>query len=329
MKKGKRVLVGILGLALMASLVACGKGEKKEGALTIGIAQFAEHSSLDNCREGFIKGLAEAGFKEGENVSFIYENAGADGGVASQIADHFISKKMDMICTITTPMSQIVYSKAKDENIPIIYTAITNPMAAELAKEDGSPVGEITGTSDKLPVKEQLSMIRELLSTAKKIGILYSTSEVNSVVSVEEYKKIASEYGFEIVEQAVSSSADVPLAIDSLLGKVDCMNNITDNTVVNSLDILLSKAEKAGIPVFGSEIEQVKKGCVASMGLDYVALGVKTGKMAAEVLKGEKKASEIKFATIDEAKFYGNEKVAKKLGIAFPKEYLEQGELVE
>ena len=291
--------------------------------VTVAIGQFAEHGSLDNCREGFIKGLAEGGYKEGANLEIIHENASADSGMAAQIANNFVAKKVNLICAITTPMAQISYSTAKDTDIPVIYTAITNPVAAELAGEDGTPVGNITGTSDKLPIKKQLEMIRKVMPDAKNIGILYCTSEVNSEMSVKEYKEAAKEFGFEIIEQAVTSPSDVPLATDNILTKVDCLNNITDNTVVNSLDIVLDKAKKAGKPVFGSEIEQVKKGCVASVGLDYVYVGEETGKMAAKVLKGEAKASEMKFITFEEADLYGNEEVAKAYGLTLPEGYKE------
>ena len=155
---------------------------------------------------------------------------------------------------------------------------------------------------------------------AKKIGIMYTTSEVNSASTLAEYKEKAADYGFEIVESGVSSTADIPLAADSLLEQVDCLNNLTDNTVVASLPLILSKANAKNIPVFGSEIEQVKIGCLAAMGLDYVDLGKQTGRMAAEVLKGEKKASELNFEVIEEAAFYGNSKVAEDLGITFPED---------
>ena len=166
-------------------------------------------------------------------------------------------------------------------------------------------------------------MIRKVMPDAKNIGILYCTSEVNSEMSVKEYKEAAKEFGFEIIEQAVTSPADVPLATDNILTKVDCLNNITDNTVVNSLDIVIDKAKKAGKPVFGSEIEQVKKGCVASVGLDYVLVGEETGKMAAKVLKGEAKASEMRFITFEEADLYGNEEAAKAYGLTLPEGYKE------
>lgn len=294
--------------------------ELADGEYTVGIGQFAEHGSLDNCRTGFLQGLADEGIVEGENLTVLYENAQADGGTASQIMNNFLSKKVDLICAIATPIAQSAYSAAKDTDVPVIYTAVTDPVLAELANENGTPVGEITGTSDKLPVESQLKMIRTMLPDAKTIGIMYSTSEINSVSAIEEYKEAAPEYGFEIVESGISSTADIPLAADALVEKVDCINNLTDNTVVSSLPVILDKAAKKNIPVFGSEIEQVKIGCLAAVGLDYVSLGEQTGKMAAQVLKGEKKASEMNFEVIEEAAFYGNNKVAENLGITIPAE---------
>ncbi len=320
--------VKALILTAMASCLLAGcsgssdsasQGDGKE-SYTIGIGQFAAHGSLDNCREGFLLGLAEEGIVEGENLTVLYENSQADGGIASQIVTNFASQNVDLICGIATPMAQSAYGIGKKQNIPVIYTAVTDPVAAELAGADGTPVGEITGTSDKLPVTQQLEMIRAILPHAKTIGIMFTTSEVNSLSTIEEYKAAASDYGFEIVDTGISTTADVPLAADSLLEKVDCITNLTDNTVVASLPVILDKAAKKNIPVFGSEIEQVKIGCLASMGLDYIDLGRQTGKMAAAVLKGEKKASEMKFEIIEEASFYGNTKVAENLGITFPEE---------
>ena len=293
-------------------------GEPDNRHYTVGIGQFAVHGSLDNCREGFIQGLSEEGLVEGENVTILYENANADGAASSQIAANFLSNKTDLICAIATPMAQSAYSAARKSGLPVIYTAVTDPVAAELAHADKTPVGEVTGTSDKLPVTEQLAMIREVLPDAEKIGIMYSTSEVNSLSAIEEYKAAAAEYGFEIVESGVSSTAEVPLAADQLVEKVDCINNLTDNTVVSALQVVLDAAGKKGIPVFGSEIEQVKAGCLASVGLDYVELGKQTGRMAARVLKGEAKASELSFEIIQGGSFYGNTKVAGQLGITLP-----------
>ncbi len=313
----KKIMAFVLVIAMTMSLmVACGL--KEDGKVTIGIGQFAEHGSLDNCREGFLAGLAEAGYVEGKNLKVLLENAQADPGIAGQISNNFVANKVDLICAIATPMAQSAFGTAKNTDIPVIFTAVTDPILAELAKADGTPNGNTTGTSDKLPVEKQLEMIRQILPQAKTIGIMYSTSEVNSVSAIEEYKAAAASYGFEIVESGISATADIPLAADHLLEKVDCINNLTDNTVVSSLPVILEKAAAKNIPVFGSEVEQVKVGCLATVGLDYYDLGKQTGAIAAKVLKGEKKASEIKFEVIEEAAFYGNTAVAANLGITLP-----------
>ena len=318
----KRVLAVILGAVMTMSLAACGSSDAgktssndSEKSYTIGISQFAEHGSLDNCREGFLEGLKEEGIEEGKNLTVEVKNAAADQGTAKQISDGFVSDKVDLVCAIATPSAQAAYNSAMNSDIPVVYTAVTDPVAAKLAKEDGTPAGNVTGTSDELPIKAQLEMIREMLPDAKKIGILYTTSEANSVSAIAEYKEKVGDYGFELVEKGITNTSEIALATDDLLSQVDCISNLTDNTVVSSLATILDKANAANIPVFGSEIEQVKLGCLAAEGLDYVALGKQTGKMAAKVLKGEKKASEMPFETITEAGLYLNTKVAENLGI--------------
>ena len=318
MRTMKKVLAaGLTAVMAMSLMVGCGskKDDSSSKTYNLGIIQFAEHGSLDNCRKGFLKGLESEGIKEGENLKITYKNSQADTATDNQIASNFASKKLDMICAIATPSAQSAYNAAMKADIPVIYTAVTDPVAAELADKDGKPVGEVTGTSDKLPVEEQLKMIREMLPDAKKIGILYTTSEANSVSAIAEYKEKVGDYGFELVEKGITNTSEIALATDDLLSQVDCISNLTDNTVVSSLATILDKANAANIPVFGSEIEQVKLGCLAAEGLDYVALGKQTGKMAAKVLKGEKKASEMPFETITEAGLYLNTKVAENLGI--------------
>ena len=293
-----------------------------EGEFTIGISQFAEHGSLDNCREGFLEGLAEAGFVEGENLTVEFDNAQTDTGTAGQIADSYVSDKVDLICAIATPSAMSAYNSALKTDIPVVYTAVSDPVAAGLANEDGTSVGNATGTSDKLPVEEQLKMIREILPDAAKIGIIYTTSEANSVSTIEEYKAIAGEYGFEIVETGINTIADVDLAAADMVGKVDCISNLTDNTVVSALQTVLAYANEAHIPVFGSEIEQVKNGCLASMGIDYISLGRQTGNMAAAILKGEATAADLNYQICEGANLYVNKEVADNLEITFDEDYL-------
>ena len=288
--------------------------------VTIGIAQFAEHGSLDNCREGFIAGLAENGFVEGENLKIEYQNAQADMGIANQIATQFVSEGVDMMCAIATPSAQACYNAADGKDIPTIFTAISDPVAAMLAGEDKMPLGNVTGTSDALPVEAQLKTIRAMMPEATKIGILYTTSETNSESQIKVFEAVAPQYGFEIVTSGISTSADIPLALDALLPKVDCLTNLTDNTVVSALALVLDKANTAGKPVFGSEIEQVKLGCVASEGLEYYELGRQTGAMAAKILKGEAKASEMPYEIIEEASLYVNSAAMAALNMTLPED---------
>lgn len=319
MKKSKKLLCLLLAI-IMVLMTACSSqntniSDEQKQMFTIGIGQFAEHPSLDNCRKGFIEGLKDEGFIEGQNVTFKYENAQADGSIANQIYTNYVNNKVDILMAIATPMAQAAYGLARDTKIPVIYTAITDPVAAELAKEDGTPVGNCTGTSDRLPVDQQLALIKEMYPECKSLGILYTTSEVNSESSINEYKFYATKYDIEIKTVAINESSDMPLACDNILNRVDVMTNVTDNTVVASLPVLLSKAKEKNIPVFGSEIEQVKLGCIACMGLDYVELGKQTGRMAAKILRGEKKAKDIKYEVIENASLYLNETVAKNLGL--------------
>lgn len=319
----KRIISVIVCIALiLAAAVSFAEN------YTVGIGQFAQHGSLDNCYQGFVEGLAEAGLVEGENLKIDLQNAQADMGIAQQIAAQFASAKVDMMVGIATPMAQACYNAAAGA-IPTIFTAVTDPVAAGFASADGVAAGEVTGTSDALPIKAQLETIRAMLPDATKIGILYTTSEVNSISAIEIYKSLAGDYGFEIVESGISTTADIPLALDALLGKVDCLTNLTDNTVVSALALVLDKANAAGKPVFGSEIEQVKLGCVAAEGLDYIALGRQTGLMAAKVLRGEAKASEIPYEIITEPGLYVNTEALAKFGIVLSDELKARANEVE
>ena len=323
--KKKTIAIMMTAAMVMAMAAGCGSkessssdGDNKEASYKIGIQQFAEHGSLDNCRDGFLEGLEEEGIKEGDNLKVEVKNAMADTATNAQIADSFVSDNMDLICAIATPSAQSAYNAAMDKDIPVVYTAVTDPVAAELADKDGNPVGNVTGTSDTLPVEEQLKMIREMMPDAKTIGILYTTSEANSVSAIATYESLVDKYGFTLETKGISQTSEIALATDDLLTKVDCITNLTDNTVVASLPTILEKANEKGIPVFGSEIEQVKIGCLAAEGIDYIQLGKQTGKIAAQILKGEKKASDIPYEIISEPGFYVNTKVAENLGIEVP-----------
>ena len=324
----KRRLIALLlaGAMVATALVGCGskKDDSSSKTYNLGIIQFAEHGSLDNCRKGFLKGLESEGIKEGENLKITYKNSQADTATDNQIASNFASKKLDMICAIATPSAQSAYNATKDSDIPVVYTAVTSPKAAGFVDKEGKNVGNITGTSDLVLADKQLKLIRQMMPKAKNVGIFYSTNEANSKAGIEAYEKVADKYGFKIITQGITASADMPMAADSLLKKVDCITNLTDNLVVSNMQTYLQKANKLNIPVFGSEVEQVKLGCVACVGIDFVKLGKQTGKMAAEILKGEKKASDMNFETITEPGFYVNEKVAENLGVTVPQDLADE-----
>ena len=323
MRTMKKVLAaGLTAVMAMSLMVGCGnkKDDSSSKTYNLGIIQFAEHGSLDNCRKGFLKGLESEGIKEGENLKITYKNSQADTATDNQIASNFVSKKLDMICAIATPSAQSAYNATKDSDIPVVYTAVTSPKAAGFVDKEGKNVGNITGTSDLVLADKQLKLIRQMMPKAKNVGIFYSTNEANSKAGIEAYEKVADKYGFKIITQGITASADMPMAADSLLKKVDCITNLTDNLVVSNMQTYLQKANKLNIPVFGSEVEQVKLGCVACVGIDFVKLGKQTGKMAAEILKGEKKASDMQFETITEPGFYVNNEVAKNLGITVPED---------
>ncbi len=303
---------------VMAILVLLSATAMADEQIRIGILQFAEHGSLDNCRTGFIEGLAAEGYVEGENVVFDVQNAQADTSIAAQIAD-IMAGKYDMICAIATPAAMAAFNAAEDAGIPVIYTAVSDPVSANLANEDGTNPGNITGTSDALPVEAQLKLIRAMMPEATKIGILHTTSETNSDATLALYKELAPQYGFEIIDKGISTGADLPMALDALLPQVDCTTNLTDNTVVSYLAVVLEKSQEYGKPVFGSEIEQVELGCVASEGLEYTELGRQTGKMAARVLNGES-AADIPYETISNSYLYINSEAMAAYGLTLPDE---------
>ena len=313
----KKLFALVLALCLVLSVSALAEN------LTIGIAQFAEHPSLDNCREGFIQGLAEAGYVEGENVTFVIQNAQADMGMAQQIAQQ-LSQSCDLVCAIATPMAQAAVNACMDNGKPVIYTAVSDPVASMLAKEDGTSSLNATGTCDLLPVEAQLKLIRALMPDAASIGILYTTSETDSESQLKLYESLAGQSGCTSVSSGISTGADIPLALDNLLPKVDCLTNLTDNTVVSYLSTVLDKANAAGKPVFGSEIEQVKNGCLASEGVEYVALGRQTGLMAAKVLQGAF-AGDLPFESSEGGDMCYNPEVAAALGITIPEAELARG----
>lgn len=312
MKNIKKFAAVALSLTLgLTALTGC--GAKKTEVKTIGISQYGEHASLDNCREGFLQGLVDAGLVEGEDFTYDYQNAGFNDNTAIQIAQNFSAQNVDLMCAVATPSATACYAAAEDKDIPVVFTAITDPVEAKLDS------GNITGTSDKLPVEAQLELIRALQPDAKTIGIIYTQSEPNSVSAIREYEEKAPDYGFTIEAVGITQQSQATQAADTLIAKkVDCFSNLTDNNVVGVLSSLLEKTDEAGIPIYGSEVEQVVLGCVASAGIDYFELGRQTGQMAAKILKGEAKASDMPYETITEYGIYVNSEALDNFGISLP-----------
>ena len=325
----KKMLCAALALTSALSLAACGQsgstassqGEGEGVTYKIGISQYGEHASLDNCREGFLEGLRQAGLVEGENLEVMYENAHFDDDMTTQIGETFSAANVDLMVGIATNSAVACYNAAEDKDIPVIFTAITDPVGAHLDS------GNITGTSDVLPVEGQLQLIRALQPEAKTIGIIYTTSEANSVYSVGVYEEMAADYGFTIESIGVAAQEEVTQAVDTLLSRgVDCLSNLTDNNVVGVLPAILEKTDAAGVPVYGSEIEQVKNGCVAGAGLDYVQLGIQTGLMAAKVLKGEAACQDLPYEIIENYGLYINSDALNALGITVPEDIAAQAQ---
>lgn len=329
MKNLKKLLCGALSLTTVLTLAACGgqdqtaSGETGGDVPIIGICQYGQHGSLDNCREGFLLGLQKAGLVEGTDYTIDYQNASFDDNLAIQIAQAFSAEDAALMVGIATPAATACYAAAEDKDIPVIFTAITDPVGAKLDS------GNITGTSDVLPVEGQLELIRALQPEAKTIGIVYTTSEDNSVYSVGVYQEKAADYGFTIEAVGVTAQSEVTQAVDSLIAKgVDCFSNLTDNNVVGVLGSILEKTNEAGIPVYGSEIEQMKLGCVAGAGLDYVQLGIQTGQMAAKVLTGEATCQDLPYEVIENYSLYTNSQAIAALGLTLPDEIAQQAEEV-
>lgn len=310
----KKFAALIFAAVFVFCLAACGGEQQK--VPVIGISQYGEHESLDNCRLGFLQGLKDAGLTEGVDYLIDYQNAGFDDNIVKQIAESFSANNVALMCGIATPSAMACYATAENKNIPVIFTAITDPVQAKL------DTGNVTGTSDKLAVEGQLELIRAMQPDAETIGILYTTSEPNSVSAIAEYEEKAPAYGFTIEAVGVTSQPEVVQACDTLLAKgVDCMSNLTDNNVVGMLPAILEKTNAKKVPVYGSEIEQVKKGCVASIGIDYFELGRQTGAMAAKILKGEATCEEMPYETIKEYGLYVSYPAMAEMGLTLPESY--------
>lgn len=327
--------IGAISFILAGALMLAGCGDKEEASGTsgkkqykIGLTQFAEHPSLDAATAGFKKALEEKGFKEGDNVKYDFQNAQADMNNTASIANNFVGDKVDLIFANATPSAVAALNVTKE--IPIIFTSVTDPVGAGLVTALDKPGDNITGTTDNHPDATRKTiefMIKEI--GAKKIGVIYNAGEQNSEVQLKEVQKIAEENGAKVVKASISASAEVKQAAESLVGRVDAMYVPTDNTVVSALESVISVANDKKIPLFVGELDSMKRGAVAASGFDYYDIGYQSGLMAAEILAGNKKPSDIPVELPKSLTLTVNKKAAKEQGVEVKEEWGEEAEFYE
>jgi putative tryptophan/tyrosine transport system substrate-binding protein len=320
----------LTGVFLLA-LVGCSSNDtagKKEGSskkeFNIGITQFAVHPSLDAATKGFKQALKDKGI----NAKFDEQNAEADMNNTQTIANNFVGNKVDLIFANATPSAVSALNATK--NIPIVFTSVTDPVGAGLVKSFDKPGANITGTTDNHPdaTGKTIGFITDEVK-ATKIGVIYNSGEQNSEVQVKQVKELVEKKGAKLVKVSVSTSAEVKQAAESLVGRVDAIYIPTDNTVVSALDSVISVANSKKIPLFVGELDSMKKGAVAASGFNYYDIGYQSGVMAAEILKGEKKPSEIPVELPKTLKLVINKKAAAAQGLTVNPDWEKLGEFYE
>lgn len=320
--KNLRKITAIVLVAVMCAftLVGCTANKKEKDSYTVGVIQYVSHSSLDNCYAGVEQALKASAIADKITIERqIGSDNSADADVATYAAA-MVEKKCDLIIAIATPAAAAAYAATEGTDIPVIFCAVSDPVEAELVQSMDKPGEKCSGTSDVLDLAAQVDLIQSMQPNVKSIGILYTTSEPNSISNLTRLKEITDQRGLTVDAVGIQNDADIPAAAAALCSRVDCVNNFTDNKVVNNLSVLLDAADSAGIPVYGSEVEQVKKGCLAAVSIDYVALGKVTGEMAVDALGGADVAS-MAVKTITDATPVVNTQVLTDLGMTMPEAY--------
>lgn len=311
----KKRIVKLVSLALVSMVIFTGctsndsTSTSKDEVFKIGISQFAEHPALDDARRGFEDGLKELGV----NVEIDYQNAQGDIPTSLSIAQKFAKDKVDLIYAIATPAAQS--AKQATADIPIVFSAVTDPVKAEIVQDWKDVGGNVTGTSDKAPVETQLKMFKEIDPSIETIGILYNTNEANSEVQIEEVKALAPSEGLEVVTLGVNNINDLPQAIDSLFKKVDALYCLSDNLIASSVELVSKKLIDYKMISVSAEESQVKGGLLITNGLSYYDLGKQTAKMAKEILVDKKDISSIPVGLAEKTITTVNEKTLKALGL--------------
>lgn len=327
--KKSRTLALLLLLAMILALAGCSGTASATPTPTatetpteapeyiqIGIVQYVEHAALDAAREGFVAALADNGYVDGENIKLDVQNAQADQSNLKTISQRFVNNGEDLILAIATPAAQAVASETT--TIPILGTAITDYTAAKLVDSDEAPGGNVTGTTDMNPIKEQIDLLMELVPDAKTVGILYNSSEDNSVLQAELAKAACEDLGLDVVEGTVTSSNEVQQVTQSVAGKVDAIYIPTDNTFASAMPTVSQVTTEAKVPTICGESNMVLSGGLATLGIDYYNLGYQTGEMAVKVLKGEATPATMPVESQTDYAFTINGDVADAIGLTIP-----------
>lgn len=318
--KGLRALVATLAVGILA-LAGCSgtpasspsaSGSAPAKAVKIGITQIVTHPALDAAREGFKKALADAGIQ----ATYDEQNAQGDAATATSIANKFKDAGLDLILAIATPTAQATAQVVT--TTPILFTAVTDPVAAKLVTSAEAPGANVTGTSDLNPVAEQIALVKKIKPDAKSVGVIYSSGEVNSEVQVKLAKEAAAKEGLTLVEKTVSTAGEVSQAAQSL--DVDAIYVPTDNNVVSAIASVVQVAEQKKIPIVAGDGDTVKAGAVITYGLDYDKLGYQTGQMAVKILNGSAKPATMPVETQKDLQLLINSKAAARMGVTIPAE---------
>lgn len=322
MKKIYGLLTAVLMTATM--LGGCGNAStEKADVINIGIIQQLQHGSLDDAREGFIDGLKEAGYVDGENIKINYQNASGEVTNCQQICEVFGDSGMDMVLAIATNAAQAAVQEFQDTEVPVLFTAVTDPVDAGLVESKEAPGKNVTGTSDMPVIADQIAVIKDVLPDAKNLAILYTSSESNSEIQAKEAKKAAEELGMKVTIQTSSSSNDIAQVVASVAGSVDAIYIPSDNAFASAMSTVNSVAKDNKLPVFCAVEDMIKEGGIATTAVDYYELGKQTAAQAVRILKGEK-ASEIAVETQKEFALVVNETFAKSVGVEIPVAIIEK-----
>lgn len=309
----KMVTASILAMSLL-SLGACGKSSSESSdTKTVGILQVVQHESLDAAYKGFKEGLAEGGYTEGKNVTFDYQNAQNNQDNLKSMSEKLVKEKPDLLLGIATPSAQSLANETQD--IPIVITAVTDPVAAKLVKSEKEPGSNVTGTTDMVPIKKQIDLLLSIVPDAKTIGIMYNAGESNSKIQADLAEKELKEAGVAVKVLTANTTNDVQQVTTSLAKDVDGIYIPTDNTFASAATIVGEVAKETKTPIVAGSVEQVEQGGLATYGIDYEALGKQTGIMAAKILDGDAKPSTTAIESANDLKLTVNKEMAEALGI--------------